>query len=105
MRSLSESYDSLFTSPTDGDEQHLNTASSIYSLYCRLTLGLRNAESWDCVYVHREAIPIFNTELTREMSSSKCAVDICGIATSCYCHGSTFFVINQLQGNLIWSAF
>ncbi|VDM15794.1 unnamed protein product [Hydatigera taeniaeformis] len=71
MHPLSESYDSLLTSPTGGNEQRQNTSSSVYSLYCRLTLGLRNAESWNCVYVHGEAIPIFNTDLSREMGSKE----------------------------------
>lgn len=72
MHSLSDSTDSLFLSPERREQSDdFDTEESDYSLYCRLTLGLRNADSWDCINVYGEVLPIFNAELTRRVSSSK----------------------------------
>ena len=77
MHSLNGSFDSLFAKPLECHQRQcehsddLDTESSVYSLYCRLTLGLRNADTWECITVHGESVPIFNAESTKVMSSSK----------------------------------
>ncbi|VDN98556.1 unnamed protein product [Rodentolepis nana] len=69
---MSESSNSLFDD-TRLALRSLDRSTSIYNLYCRVTLGLRNADSWDCVNVHGTTTPIFNTELTMELALCKCA--------------------------------